>query len=252
MSLKEIIKNRMTPRHLMHLLAFKNYLSGEPEIRILKYLVDSSKESIDVGAANGIYTYFLSKISSHVHSYEPNPFFYEFIKQWAFENMTVRPMALSDNKGLSILSIPIIDNKEFKKEGSLDKIIKGQHNKIEVSTITLDEIGHSNIGFIKIDVEGHEEKVLKGSINLLDKWRPNLLIEIEQRHNDKDIYDIFSIIEEIGYKGYFIFRGRLTNIKEFSLKDHQLKYLSNVNSASYINNFIFIGKRAVGSGKLIT
>ena len=242
MLLKQIINNNINPRYLIHLLALKNYLLGEPEIKILKYLVDSSKESIDVGAANGIYSYYLSKISSHVHSFEPNPFFYEFIQQWAFENITVMPMALSDNKGLSILSIPLVGGKEFRKEGSLEKINNGNHNKIEIPTITLDELEHSNIGFIKIDVEGHEEHVIKGSINLLDKWRPNLLIEIEQRHNDKNIFDIFSLIKEIGYKGYFLFRGRLTDIGEFSLREYQVKYLFNVNSASYINNFIFIGK----------
>jgi len=251
MSLKEIIKNNIGPRRLIHLLALKNYLLGEAEIKIIKYLVDSSKESIDVGAANGIYTYFLSKISSHVHSFEPNPLFYEFIKQWAFDNVTVMPMALSDNRGISTLSVPIIDNKEFNKEGSLEETINGRHKKIKVSTITLDEIGYSNIGFIKIDVEGHEDKVLEGSMKLLDKWRPNLLIEIEQRHNDKDIYDIFSIISEIGYKGYFLLKGKLTNIEEFSLKEHQLKYLFNLNSVSYINNFIFVGKSGIGFGKFL-
>ena len=252
MSLKEIIKNNIGPRRLIHLLALKNYLLGEAEIKIIKYLVDSSKESIDVGAANGIYSYFLSKVSSHVHSYEPNPFFYEFIQQWAFKNITVSPLALSNLKGISILSIPIIDNIEYKKEGSLNNIIRGQQIKIEVSTTTLDDVGYSNIGFIKFDVEGHEEQVLKGSINLLDKWRPNLLIEIEQRHHDNDIYETFSMIKDIGYEGYFLLKGRLTNIKEFLLKEHQLKYLSNINSASYINNFIFIAKRTVRFSKLFT
>jgi len=244
MSLKEIIKSNISPRHLIRVLALKGYLFGEPEIKIIKHLVDSSKESIDVGAANGIYTYYLSQISSHVYSYEPNPLFYEFIQQWAFKNITVSSLALSDRKGLSILSIPIIDNKEFNKEGSLNKVIKGHFKKVEVSTITLDEMKHSNIGFIKIDAEGHEENVLKGSIDLLNKCHPNLLIEIEQRHHDNDIYETFSMIEHLGYKGYFLLKGKLTNIREFSLEEHQLKYLTNVDSASYINNFIFISKKS--------
>jgi FkbM family methyltransferase len=243
MSVKETIKNNLKPRYLIHLLALKNYLFGEPELKFLKYLVDSSKESIDIGAANGIYTYFLSRLSIHVHSYEPNPIFYEFIRQWAFNNISASPLALSDHKGKSIMSIPIIDNKEYNKEGRLGNVFEGEHKNIEVATITLDEFGYSNIGFIKIDAEGYEENILNGGSNLLDKWRPNLLIEIEQRHRDNDIYQTFSMIENIGYEGYFLLEGRLTNLREFSLEEHQLKYLSKVDSSSYINNFIFIGKR---------
>lgn len=42
---------------------------------------------------------------------------------------------------------------------------------------TLDSFKFDNIGFIKIDVEGHELKVLKGAVETLKKYSPTLCIE---------------------------------------------------------------------------
>jgi FkbM family methyltransferase len=39
------------------------------------------------------------------------------------------------------------------------------------------------VGFIKIDVEGHELAVINGATTLLTTQRPLLLIEIEARHH---------------------------------------------------------------------
>lgn len=48
---------------------------------------------------------------------------------------------------------------------------------IQVPIRTLDSFEYSDIGFIKIDVEGYEYKVLLGSKNTIDKCRPVLLVE---------------------------------------------------------------------------
>ena len=53
---------------------------------------------------------------------------------------------------------------------------------IRVPLRTLDSYNLSNIGFIKIDVEGHELDVLRGAEVTLRRDQPNLLIEIENRH----------------------------------------------------------------------
>ena len=43
-----------------------------------------------------------------------------------------------------------------------------------------------NISFLKIDVEGMELDVLKGSENIITKYRPDIFIEInEKKYNDK-------------------------------------------------------------------
>ena len=52
---------------------------------------------------------------------------------------------------------------------------------VKVPMRTLDSYQLSNVGFIKIDVEGHEEAVLHGSSETLRREMPNLMIEIEDR-----------------------------------------------------------------------
>jgi len=75
----------------------------------------------------------------------------------------------------------------------------------------LDDILISNrIGFIKIDVEGHEKNVLEGAKNLIKKNKPNLLVEIEERHSQLKVEDTINFINNLGYKSYY-FDG--TNIK---------------------------------------
>ncbi|MGO8126768.1 FkbM family methyltransferase, partial [Rhizobium ruizarguesonis] len=54
--------------------------------------------------------------------------------------------------------------------------------EISVPTRRLDSYQFGPLGFIKIDVEGHELKVLKGSQAILNRDHPNLLIEAEDRH----------------------------------------------------------------------
>ena len=47
----------------------------------------------------------------------------------------------------------------------------------------LDDIKIKNdIGFIKIDVEGHEKNVIQGGLDTIKKNKPVLLIEIEEKH----------------------------------------------------------------------
>ena len=44
---------------------------------------------------------------------------------------------------------------------------------------TLDQFELQDVGFVKIDVEGFEFSTLQGARATLERWRPNLLIEID-------------------------------------------------------------------------
>jgi protein-L-isoaspartate O-methyltransferase len=91
-------------------MAAMNYRNGEPEIKLLKSLVDPKKNSIDIGANKGVYTYFLSRLSHHVFAYEPNPELAEFITKSVRSNVSVYSIALSNKEGEAILSVPLVDN----------------------------------------------------------------------------------------------------------------------------------------------
>ena len=55
---------------------------------------------------------------------------------------------------------------------------------------------------MKIDVEGHEKNVITGGRNLIKKCKPNLLIEIEERHSDDKTENIINYVNNLGYKSY--------------------------------------------------
>ena len=50
----------------------------------------------------------------------------------------------------------------------------------------------SNVGFIKIDVEGHEHAVLEGATKTIKRNMPNLLVEMEEKHNKIPINEMIS------------------------------------------------------------
>lgn len=231
----------ISPRILIHARALKNYYFGEQEIKLLKTLVRPGKNSIDVGANVGIYTYFLKRLSLHVYCYEPNPDLCSLLeKTFVNQNVSVSPIALSDDVGTAILRVPTYAGREIHGWGSLSKNFRDADavTTVEVSTQKLDGQGHENIGFIKIDVEGHEVAVINGARHLLVDQRPILMVEIEQRHVKNNIYEIFGMIEDIGYKGSFLLNGTLNNIVRFEMKIHQ-----NIDDAdtskNYVNNFVF-------------
>lgn len=94
---------------------------------------------------------------------------------------------------------------------------------------------------IKIDVEGHEAKVLSGALDTIKRNRPVLIIEIEQRHIHRPINEVFEMITNLNYKGFFLKKKKLLSIKDFSLNIDQKKFLkNNVPMKGYINNFIFL------------
>jgi FkbM family methyltransferase len=245
MFVKELLRRLLPPQLTIRLIANTNYKSGEPELRLLKDLVDPQKNSIDVGANKGSYTYFLSRLSKHVFAYEPNPGLASFLsKAVNSSNVSVYPIALSDREGVATLSIPIVDTFIYDQLGSLQ--LQDTSQKIQTFDVPLkrlDDQEHTNVGFVKIDVEGHEEVVIDGAIDLISKQHPVLLVEIEQKHHiDKDITAIFSKILALGYEGFFLFDGQLRSLNEFSKEKYQdTKNYQGLASLGkdYVCNFIF-------------
>ena len=98
------------------------------------------------------------------------------------------------------------------------------------------------MGFIKIDVEGHEKAVLEGSFKLIERDRPNLLIEIEDRHKPNSVRDINEFLMKYDYEGYFFLDDHLVSMVSFDSKLHQNFGSEN---GKYVFNFIFVHHSAI-------
>ena len=109
-----------------------------------------------------------------------------------------------------------------------------------VSTDVLDRLALGPVGFMKIDVEGHEMAVLRGARTTLCEHRPRLLIEMERRHTGGALTPGFAWLQDLGYQGSFYFSGRLYPLSAFVPEQHQPDPAAAATAGGYVQNFIFI------------
>lgn len=137
----------------------------------------------DIGANIGIISaYFVNpehKLKA-IHAFEPNPEMFIRIKTLFASNPILHGhnIALSSGNGQKLLHVPI----GCSCKGSLAQNFKRQKTTtFSVECYTGDELVESqNVPpptVVKIDVEGHEEEVLKGMNDILEKYRPVVFLE---------------------------------------------------------------------------
>ena len=199
----------------------KRYLkkNTEQEIRILNSLVDESKAAIDIGVYRGVYSYFLTKYSNFVYAFEANPLLFSKLNR-SFKNnnnIKIENLAVSSKRGYTSLRVPIRDkdadyDDDQKYKLGIATIHSGNELENErfetfdkIETVSLDQYDFKHpIGFIKIDVEGHELEILKGAKNLIKTNKPIMIIEIEERHSGIPREEIISCIKNMGYEVFYV------------------------------------------------
>jgi FkbM family methyltransferase len=188
-------------------------------------------------------------------AFEPRTWQAEYLRQlarYAELPIVVEQMAVSNVDGHTVLRIPVAQQGLSTIESG-NSLLDADGStgipaiSIEVTTQRLDSYcGSMSLGFVKIDVEGHEGAVLEGATSLLRKQRPRLLIEVEDRHRAGAVRDVFDLIDDYGYAGFFLHNEQLIPISEFNAAVHQDPRNSggwktpDLPQPLYINNFVFI------------
>jgi FkbM family methyltransferase len=232
---------RIGPRHSRPLRLWYERLFGEFELRLVPMLCSPKRTSFDVGANRGVFAELMLRHSLDVVAFEPNPRVAAQLRR-AFRNaILVEQCALSDRDGQVELLVPI-HAEGFALDGhaTLSAEIAAQFSDAERVTVParrLDCFRGRNVGFIKIDVEGHEMSVLAGGRSLIDEQRPNLLLECEERHVANAVQNVESFMRQLGYFGFFVFHRRLLPVREFDAQVHQRLEAPH---GDYINNFIYL------------
>ncbi|MDR3508444.1 MAG: FkbM family methyltransferase [Caulobacteraceae bacterium] len=219
--------------------------TGEYELKELERYVPKDRVAIDVGGNIGIYAFHLGRLAKEVIVFEPNPLYVERLRKAGLAQH-LEQVALSDKEGVAELRIPYRDGQEDHGMASLEsEAVPGSvlARAIQVPIRRLDDFAYKNVGFIKIDVEGHEEGVLKGALETVRRERPALLIEIEERHNPGGLQRIRDLLT--GYDGFFFLHGERKPLAEFDQARHQreedLKIaMKNRRESAYVNNFLFV------------
>jgi FkbM family methyltransferase len=239
--------------HQVYLRQLQRWHTFEPEFYLLDRLIDPGCAAIDVGANEGIYAGRMSQLCSRVHCFEPIPWFAVALREKLKRSVVVHELALSNRTGTGALRVPYRDSVELHGTTTLEEqnpLPGATHvRSVECAVRLLDDCLDEPVGFIKIDVEGHELAVLEGAKNTLLTQRPMLLIESERRHNAQAPESIFNFMEELGYHGAFLKEGSIRPLAEFSREiDQSLDNVPDLYSdvapeerrrKPYINNFIF-------------
>ena len=225
--------------------AWKYRLKLDPaEIAFVRSVLRPDDVCFDIGAHKGSYSYWMRASvgpGGAVHCFEPQIHLAEYQRhqwrRWGVRNVQVEAAAVSSAAGVGTLvrrrnGPCICATLEF----------GGQPNETErtvVPTVSLDdyieERGINKIRLVKIDVEGHELDVFQGARRLLTNLRPILLFECESRHLRRYCQrDVFDLLEQFGYQGYF-FEGR----RKRRVEDYEPDQHGRFGSPGYVNNFVF-------------
>jgi len=224
----------------------------EIDIKVVRYLVRTGDSVIDVGANIGVYTVYLSKLvgpNGNVYSIEPIPPTFDIlsnnVKKLGQRNVWLLNYAISDQCGSTKMEIPkYLSGGEnyyqarIRENGNVPSMLR----RFDVVTTSLDTLLFGSgrlITFMKIDVEGHESQVIKGSLGIIRKYKPALLIEISGDPDDDQskAFKLFGILRGEGYSPYW-FDGRRLNYRIKGNKSVNYFLLTHDHISKRLNSFI--------------
>lgn len=154
---------------------------------------------IDVGAHVGIYTIKLAQFFSKVIALEPEPQNYSLLYKNVSANglsdkVIALPVAASDRDGYADLYVKAPSGAHSLEDS------RGARRKVKVITMKIDTLlrvlNVEKVDVVKIDVEGHENRVIIGMNELLKRRPPKVLV-IETR---KDNNSLRETLCQLGYK----------------------------------------------------
>jgi FkbM family methyltransferase len=224
---------------------------SNPEIQLVRSLCDPNRVSLDIGAAVGEFTIAMLASSRSVIAFEPLPTQARALAAMfdaVGAAVQIETAALSDQPGVTVMRVLASDpgRSTIESANALIDADSSPVQTVDVQIKRLDDLGLDNVGFIKIDVEGHELAVLRGGADTLRRNQPTLLIEAEERHHPGAVAAITEFLAGLGYTGYFDIGGIRRPITEFDSAEHQ----DPANIAGwkdgwairgvYINNFLFV------------
>jgi FkbM family methyltransferase len=198
--------------------------------RVIRYFVKPGDFCVDVGANTGPVTLLLAKVTGptgKVLSIEPGPPYYRRL----LTNLDLNPrfkeivktvnMGISDSDGTLLWAV----DPEYPWNAALLNVTKGTSVQVTTLDTCVQQIGWSKLDFMKIDVEGMELEVLKGSQATLERFRPIVLFETMEIFRTSRRFDIFLEIERmlrrLNYKLYDLTEtGAIVEVNSGSLPDN--------------------------------
>jgi len=211
----KVFPNDLIGRHI--------YLTGEFDRSTVEVLIKLSKPDdvlLDIGANIGYVSgCFLQNVPrSKVIAVEPQPLIVDLLesnlKQFGDKRYKIFPVGISDADSSGWLEIC-----DFNRGAS--KVVKEKNkHTVEIQLWSAKRLFASlqgeKIDLVKIDVEGHEETVLKASQEDLNRLRPRAIFFEDHAQSAAPDGPIGSIYRSIGYQVFGV-KKRLTRLDFVSI-----------------------------------
>ena len=186
---------RLRAAHALYRVAIRLHWA-EPELNGLEAVVRPGDTVLDIGAALGMYTVPLGDIvgpDGRVFSFEPQHRGVATVRLLrvlaGVRGGVTRRIALGPTAGHGHIAVPFLRGFPIFGHGHIAEGADDGSHRIHRSRTRIDTVDawcatHAldRIAFIKIDVEGFEPAVVEGARAVIDRDRPSLLLEIEDRH----------------------------------------------------------------------
>jgi FkbM family methyltransferase len=160
-----------------------DYMSVFTDIQYRQYFEDflglhtKGEVFMDVGAFDGFTSIeFVKHCPNYkaIHMFEPDP-----------NNMKLLKSNLSEYRNISFYTYGLADQEgflSFKTRGSSSRII--EQGDISIKVRPLDVFFKNSFSFMKMDIEGHKLKAIKGARKKIIECHPILAISVYHRHDD--------------------------------------------------------------------
>jgi FkbM family methyltransferase len=226
------IRHHYTPDKVrLNLFTHKGYWfhrrhRAEAAMRSLAMFVGKGQTVIDVGGHIGYVALYFAHLvgkQGHVFVFEPgiNNLPYAKDNLCGRQNVTLVAKALADQEGQTLF---LVEN----TSGQNNTLLKEFAESLAPARVSFTEVGYRETlvevteldtfvadykiipHFIKVDVEGAELRVLQGAQKTITRFKPSMLIEVNEGFQEREIYAFaFS-------HGYRVFDVHLKELTEYA------------------------------------
>ena len=183
----------------------------EPEVRYLEKFLRPGDVFVDVGANIGLFTLKAARFASRVVAAEPGAAagrqLADNLALNGFRNVTIVPKAISDTEGKAALfHNPLGDDPQA--FSLINDGTSSESEEVEITTLDrlVTEFGLERVDCLKIDVEGAEDRVIKGAAGTLGRFHPAVIFEMNCPTLLKDGGDPAAAWVALGALGYGFFQ----------------------------------------------
>ena len=213
---------------------------AQGELDFLLDIIDAGNTVIDAGAFIGTHTLAFARHvgpEGQIYAFEPHPIAFELLKlnieQNELPNIKPFDVALSDTKGTLHVPKAVLNDVENPEQLSLSigsEVASKDADSVDIKLVPLDQCKMDRCDLIKIDVEGMELNVLKGSAKTLRRFRPLVFAECLSLHNG---WQIVLFMRDNGFEAF------LHNELSYN-PDNFRKNTNNFPGAARETNIVFV------------